>query len=154
MHPKLALALFPLLLPLSTPALRGQEDPSTPPVARSAPEPVVLSMEFRGGTLAEFVAAVRGRQPKANIVLAARAAGAKVPPMVLRDAGIEQTLEGAAMAAEAGFDVRVKEFRGDGEPVYSIVAYERPRQGVGPDPRESTQRVFSLNDLTDRKSVV
>jgi hypothetical protein len=72
--------------------------------------------------------------------------------MVLKGAGLEQALSGAAMAAEADFEVRVKEFRGEGEPVYSIVAYARPQQVVagvaGPDPKAEQQSVFSLNELT------
>lgn len=111
--------------------------------------PVVVSLEFPGGTIAEFVAAVRGGQPKANIVLSTKARDAKVPAMVLKSAGLEQALEGACMAAEADYDVRVKEFRGGGEPVYSIVAQKRHNPGVvqGVAYQEIAQRVFSVNTL-------
>ena len=121
------------------------------PSRRRAPEPVVVSLSFEGGSLKEFVAAVRKEQPKANIVLSQRAYDALIPPMVMRDAGVEQALEGACMAADANFQVRVKEFRGAGQPVYSIYAISQPQMGgvqaVGPKPGEMARRVLSISDL-------
>jgi hypothetical protein len=139
-------------------ALSAQDAQAGPsgPSRRAGPEPVVVSFSFEGGTLKEFVAAVRKDQPKANIVLATRADSAVIPPMILRDAGVEQALEGACMAAEADFQVRVKEFRGAGQPVYSIYAYAQPQSGgvqmVGPKPGQLHQRVLTLNDLTAQRA--
>lgn len=151
MNMKLVSAL--LLLPIS---LVAQDDPAKPtPAKRAVPEIVVVSLQFGGGTLAEFVAAVRQDQPKANVVLANAARQAVVPPMVLMNAGLEQALAGACMAAEADFDVRVQEFRGAGEPVYSIVANKRPgptNSVAGVNPNLIQQRVFSLNDLTAERA--
>lgn len=141
------LCLIPLAM-ASAPALAQDASPARQP-RRAVQPPALVSLEFMGGTMAEFVAAVRGDQAKANIVLATKARTAKVPPMVLKQAGIEQALEGACMAAEAEFDVRVKEFRGAGEPVYSIVAQKRHSATVqGPAGySDVSQRVFSVNSL-------
>ncbi len=144
------------LLLLSSFLLPAQEaggDPSP----HKAPRPMgaVVTASFRGGTLADFVAVVRAAEPRANIVVATVAATAKVPPMEVRGAGLDQLLNGACAVAEAEFVVRVNEFRGDGEPVYSIVAM--PQGPLGPQgqvqstpskPEESTA-VFSLNRLTE-----
>ena len=150
MNTKLAAAL--LLIPM---ALAAQEANTPAKKSRRAVSPpVVVTLKFAGGTMAEFVAAVREDQARANIVLATGARDASVPPMVLKSAGLEQALEGACMAAEADFDVRVKEFRGAGEPVYSIIAYKNkgPTAMAGVNPNSTQQRVFSLNDLTAERA--
>jgi len=157
MNQRLAAALLLIPMALSPMALTAQEAGGPAgPTRRRAPEPVVVSFTFDGGTLKEFVAAVRKDQPKANIVLATRANSAVIPPMILRDAGVEQALEGACMAAEADFQVRVKEFRGAGQPVYSIYAYAQPSPAgvtmVGPKPGDLHQRVLTLNDLTAQRA--
>ena len=146
MNTKLAAAL--LLIPMT---LAAQDASAQARVTRSKQEPVVVNLKFSGGTMAEFVAAVRHDQSRANIVLATGARDASVPPMVLKSAGLEQALEGACMAAEADYEVRVKEFRGAGEPVYSIVPYKRQNAAAamqGMNPNVTQQRVFSLNDIT------
>ena len=115
------------------------------------PAPVVVSTSFAGGTLAEFVAKIRAAEPKANIVVATAAVSAKLPPIELRGAGLEQALEGACAVAEAGFQVRVVEFKGSGEPVYSIIAVRQNQVGQVPtNAKEESTQVFSLNGLTDK----
>jgi len=105
--------------------------------------------------MAEFVATLRAVEPKANVIVATAAASARLPAIELRGAGIEQALEGACAVAEADSLVRVAEWKGSGEPVYSIIVMH---QGVNPGtattnapapkPDDSAQ-VFSLNRLTD-----
>ena len=142
-------------------ALPAQEQATTSHTAPPKPPAVVVTLSFRGGTMAEFVAAVRAAEPKANIVVAVGAVGAKLPAIELRGAGIDQALEGACAVAEAEYPIRIKEFNGPGEPVYSITSIAPPRaqydaQGTAttnpgaPAPRsdENTQ-VFSLNRLTE-----
>ncbi|HEB52026.1 MAG TPA: hypothetical protein ENI87_02100 [bacterium] len=134
-------------------SLVAQEAPEKAPPRLPVPNAVsiTVSIEFDGGSLEQFVRRIRQAQPKANIVLASAATAAQVPPMVLRNAGIEQALEGACMAAAADFRVRVKEFRGPGEPVYSIVA-ERTR-GAKPAPADRVvRRVFSLTSLSGERA--
>lgn len=129
--------------------------------AKEAPaRPVVVTATFPGGTMEEFVAVLRANEARANIIVAAAAAEAKLPRIELRGAGLDQALEGACAVAQAEFQVRSVQFPGQGEPVFSIVAVAAPRPagaagaGAGAGaasaakPDMSTQ-VFSLNRLTD-----
>lgn len=150
-----ALLMIPMALCVQGVSAQDARTQQAPRKARQMPAPVVVNLKFPGGTLAEFVSAVREDQSRANIVLATGARDAAVPPMVLKSAGLEQALEGACMAAEADFEVRVKEFRGAGEPVYSIIAYKRQSQtasAMGMNPNAPQQRVFSLNDITAERA--
>lgn len=158
MNKILATTLLLLAMPASLLAQDAQTGgPSGPAKKAKRPSgyPVVVTMQFDGGTMAEFVAAIRSDEEEANIVLATKARGALVPPMVLKNAGLEQALEGACMAAEADYQVRVKEFRGAGQPVFSITAYQgqkptrKAQAGRGID--DLTQRVFSLGELTAQR---
>jgi len=95
------------------------------------------------------------------------AADAKLPPMELRGAGLEQALEGACAIAESKALIRMKDFRGPGEPVFTIMALEptmavsstRPGGPSGPNStgalpvasRHEAAEVFSLNRLLDPK---
>lgn len=144
-------ALFACALPLSA------QEAGTPPAAvptQSAPPPKVarpvVTLTFQGGSMVEFIMAVRDHVPDANIVLADNAARAGVPPLVLRKAGLAQALEAACQVVEAPFEVRVKELRGDGEWVYTITAPKAPprvRSETTPPPPPA-QRIVSLQELT------
>ena len=150
--------LFSLALSLAALA----QEPQPPAESRPRPnmtQPVLVTLSFPGGTLAECVNKIRASEPRANIVVADDAAAATVPGLELRGAGLEQALEGISAVAMADFTVSVREFRGAGEPVYSIVAVSN----VGPTPpraaralREQEDRtatqVFSLNRLTDNST--
>lgn len=156
MNHKIVAAL--LLLPFCLPAQEPPPDaPASARNARRRPPAVTVTLEFDGGTMEQFVAAVRKEQGKANIVLADAARDARVPSLELKDAGIEQALEGACMAAEADYDVRVREFDGVGQPVYSIVAERSPVRGgragqvVRPGADDQQQRVMSLNTLIKQR---
>lgn len=122
----------------------------TPPKERW---PVVVSLTFGGGTLAEFVARVRACDSRVNIVLSTDAARAEVPPIELHGAGLDQVVQAVAASATAEFTVVAREYRGGGELVYTLVAAPvspgapMPRR-VDPNERVVTQ-VFSLNALTD-----
>jgi serine/threonine protein kinase len=79
----------------------------------------VVMEHVAGGTLEQFVAAIRAHNQKANIVVAQEAGGVRLRAIELRDAGIDQALEAACAVAAAGTEVRVREHKGHGEPVYS-----------------------------------
>lgn len=158
---------FALLLS-TLPAVAQDATISAPPAAKApAAAPVTVTLAFAGGTLAEFCAQLRHIEPRANIVVAPLAADAKLPPMDLRGAGLEQALEGACAIAESKALIRMKDFRGPGEPVFTILALEptmavsttRPGGPSGPTStgtvpaasRHEAAEVFSLNRLLDPK---
>ena len=130
------------------------QEPETAPRRPAAAPAVTVTLQFEGGTLATFVREVRGAQPKANIVVAGKAAEAMLPPIDLRDAGLMQALQGACEVAESDHEVRVRDFVGPGEPVLTIVADEKParsrRDAAEPVRREppAMTKVFSLGRLT------
>ena len=167
----LALSAFSLLGSLP---LLAQDDPTatsgTPargaPAANvSYPIPVFVTLSFQGGSLADFVAAIRKAEPKANILGAAGASSAVLPAMEIRGAGLTQVLEGACAVASGPMQVRMKEFRGPGESVFSIVAglpSGSPTSGGKPSgidtvtmpmksDRNDVSEVHSLNRLLDPK---
>lgn len=155
-----AFTLFCSALPL----LAQEPDAARPAAAKARPEPVLVTMKFAGGTLAEFCDHIRATEPRVNIVLAPLAATAKLPVMDLRGAGLEQALESACMVAESTAVIRIKDFRGPGEPVFTITATESAKSVGGMAPsgqpdgtapvgqvRAEKTEVFSLNRLLDPK---
>lgn len=152
--------------PDARPVGREYPGPAAPgPKSVGSAAPVLVTMSFPGGTLADFCDAIRAKEPRANIVLAPLAAGARLPAMDLRGAGLDQALEGACAIAESAALIRIKDFRGAGEPVFTITAQEPVMTvgKIGPDgkmstgsmpgtlPRTETTEVFSLNRLLDPK---
>jgi hypothetical protein len=141
----LSIALL-FALPLAAQEAATAPATVTPP-PRSKPPAVTVNVSFEGGTLGDFVGMLRKSEPKANIVVSPQATEATLPPLELKGAGIEQALEVACSVAEGKWMVHVKEFRGPGEPVFSLVATARP-QSATPLPTESHTQVFSLVMLT------
>lgn len=155
-------AALPLLAPLTaqgaghSPQPPGAPQPQSPPKPPAAPAPapaqqfLTVTMAFPGGTFGDFCAHIRAREPKANIVLAAVAAEATLPPMDLRGAGLDQALEGACLVAASTHHIAMKNIRGNGESVYTIVAHAPPQP---PETTTATRpegtEVFSLNRITD-----
>lgn len=121
---------------------------------QASARPVVVTATFPGGTMADFIAVLRASEPRANIIVAAAVAQAKLPRIELRGAGLDQALDGACAVAEAEFQVRSVPFPGQGEPVFSIVAVAAAKQSGGtgmanPPKVDVNTQVFSLNRLTD-----
>src|SRR5688572_20603779 len=146
--------LLPLLSVLALPLLAQEPVPTTPPPAPVQVKlpAVVVTLSFPGGSMAEFVAQVRAKEGKANIVVAEAANGARLPPIELRGAGLDQALEAACAVAQSELDIRVREFRGAGEPVYSVVAVARQgtattNPNANPNRNRVRTHVCSLNHL-------
>jgi hypothetical protein len=128
---------------------------------------IAVTLAFPGGTLGEFVGQIRAAEPVANIVLAPGAAAARLPAIDLRGAGLDQALESACAVAQSDVLIRVKDFRGRGQAVYTITATEptiavasgRPGPSGPSGPvttmpagaRRETTEVHSLNRLLDPK---
>ncbi|MCR9244115.1 MAG: hypothetical protein NXI31_03730 [bacterium] len=118
-------------------------------------EPPLVSMTFRGGTMARFVAEIRKAEPKCNIVVADAAAVAELPPMEVQDAGLDQVLDSACAVATSKMRIACQEQRGRGVPVFAILALPRQVSGVNVaatgfgKPANVTTMVLSLNRLTE-----
>lgn len=145
--------LLPLALLTCLP-LCAQEDPQAPPKAATTRPatvvPLTVTLSFWGGTVGEFVAAIAQADTKANIVVAPEAAAALLPAMELKWAGLEQALEAACLLAKGDAPIRVKEFRGNGSPVYTIIAAPQPPTVPGSKPATGLRtEVVSLNRVTD-----
>lgn len=160
MNTKSIAPLLLAMLAVSFAPVIAQNDVPPPKSAPSgAPKQAAntVTLKFAGGSMAEFVVAVRGEQSKANIVLAEQARDAKVPPMVLTHAGIRQALEGACSTAAASYEISVKEFspRGRngvdvGDPVYSILARNVKKGAAGFGQVIEPERfIYSLKELIE-----
>jgi hypothetical protein len=133
------------ILLLSFP-LAAQADPAVAQPPRARVQAPAVTLAFPGGTLAELVAQIREKEPRANIVVAAAAASAVLPPMELRGAGLDQVLDSACVVATGGQEVRLHGFHGGGEPVFAIVAVAKAPEAS----RESVRtEVFGLGTLTE-----
>lgn len=146
----LILASLPLLAAL--PAQDATAPNSQPASPRAAVQVRTVSLTFAGGTMAQFVTVIRDGVAKANIVVAPEASDVRLPAIELRDAGLDQALEAACAVASADFDVRVREHKGHGEPVYSIVTQpssSRPATKPKAQAPSTATMVRSLARLVD-----
>jgi hypothetical protein len=143
-----SLATLLLLLPLTA------QEPQAPPASASPSAPSrpkepgpTVTLAFRGGTLAEFVAQLRQAEPRANIVMDPAVAKAVLPEMDLRGAGLDQALDSACLVAASDRRIHLKDFRGAGEPVFTLVALTKAPE-ANRDILLRTE-VFGLGRLTD-----
>jgi hypothetical protein len=166
MRTLLRLSLF--CLPLLAQAPEVQEPPPPPPpdsqpgaiIEEIVPTqkrppmpqpPVLVTMKFPGGTMADFVLTLRQLEPKANVMVAAAAADAVLPALELRGAGLSQVLQSACAVAESHLEIRVKESRGEGEAVFAITARALPPAQDPFAARAQRTKVFSLSRLLESK---
>jgi hypothetical protein len=146
MKPHVSLAMLSaLLLPL--PVLSAQEQ-GTPPG-----HPITISLSYQGGTLADFVEQIRGKEPKANVIVAALAMQIRLPAIEMRGAGLDAVLQAACAAAEGPREIRVQEFRSVGEPVYSMLVESNGTNAEAEERVRRTTQVHSLNHLIDGHAV-
>jgi hypothetical protein len=143
----LTCSLLLLLAPLA--AQEPAPAPQPPAAAAKPREPApTVTLTFAGGPLADFVAQLRRAEPRANIVVEPAAATAVLPPLDLRATGLDQALDAACVVAASEHTIRMKDFRGSGEPVFTILAVRQPK---GPEQvREGVRtEVFGLARLTE-----
>ena len=141
-------------------AVSGAFEFQGPTSAPKAPAAVAVSVSFafEGGTLAELCDLLRRLDAKPNIVVAPLAAAAKLPAMNLVGASVDQALSAACAVAASDVRIALKEFRGPGEPVFTILAQApKAAEATEPDaaangareasPARTATRVFSLNKV-------
>jgi hypothetical protein len=148
-----AIALSCLFTCLSAAAQAGQPDaPGAAPVVTEARKVVRVSVDFEGGTFADFVTQVR-RAGEVNIIANPGLERVQVPALKLRDVGVEAALEAVArMVSTDRVNVSIADFRqGGGQPVYTVYVNfrEKGHDVVANVARTSTQvAVLTLERLT------
>ncbi|MBK8098519.1 MAG: hypothetical protein IPK26_15525 [Planctomycetes bacterium] len=121
--------------------------------ARAARPIAFVSLDFAGGTMAQFVRELRSAQPKANVALGEGAENTRVPALKVTDTTVGQALEVAAAVAavgENGEQIAVREVGGGpGEAVYAVQAVRTHIVGMNGGQPTTQVRVFSLAQLTE-----
>jgi len=110
------------LVPLSVRGLAAQEAGAqqAKKVSSQANDPVV-SLDFAGGSLAKFAAALREVGDDVNIVLPSLATEVDLPALVLSRASVESALKSIGSIASEDFRVEVATLRSAlGKPVYAV----------------------------------
>lgn len=176
-HPYTTARLSRLLVPLAALALVGGSvatahaaQPQAPaehqPAGRvSSTEGPIVSVDFLGGTVADYVDALRGAAAgpdtaAVNVAVSKRAATVELPPVQLRSVTLHTALRAATYAAELpdGAELKVDAMpywdNGAGPAVAAFaltVSEPRSPQTGGhaaqPSPTDSILRVMSLRDL-------
>ena len=152
MRPSNPRVMLPLVVLSLLAALPAQEQTGPTPVRADALAPRV-SVQFPGGTLKDFVQAIRAVAADVNIVLPDRADKVPVPPITLRNALVMNALEAAAVVQDRDeYQMQVKAFAAGREqaPVYAIrIEAPRSTSPVGPAGGASNTRVLSLRTITE-----
>ena len=163
MNKKHTTAVLLTLLTVAIPGVVAQDAPASESSAQSAlvtkhaaskPDPVAITIEFEGGTMAQFVAAVKAEQPRSNIVLATKARDAKVPAISSKEAGLGPLLRACCISSESDYEIVVQDYTGDGEPVYLIAAMAKrsSRTRAEVRPQSARSAVYTLSQLTMARS--
>ena len=145
-----------LLAALATgPQAAAQADPSGR-ASRQAGE--VVSVDFEGGTLADFADALRDAGKDVNILLPDTAHDVAVPAVTLRQASVEAALNAVGSIVDPNYLVEVRTQRaGQGNSVHALRVLAKSSQqvsgvvaGNGPGSSRPTDvQVFSLRSLTE-----
>jgi hypothetical protein len=163
----LAVLSAAILAAVLTPGAKAQAAPSPqpPPATATTADPLAaapvprISLRFAGGTLAEFVAAVRAAGTGINVVSSSLADRVPVPAVTLTDVAVDEALRAVGDVVPGTFRVKVDGDRQPkGKPVFSIAVAEAPRgptaTAIGPngmvtgDEPFRIVKVFSLRELT------
>lgn len=141
-----ALASLVVAAPLSaqnTPQPAAQQQAPQPD-----PAPGRFDIDFAGGTVDQYVEAIRRAHPAANIVVLAGAGAYGVPAIRLRNVTVTAALQAVEQrgtlesGAEFWLAVAVNRVQGGAEPVHQLQYAQRTREGG-----ERTTRVWSVADL-------
>jgi hypothetical protein len=151
----LSLVLLPLL---PATAQQPHKDGDETRTARAPRQ--TISLDFAGGTLAEYVAGLRGVGQNVNIVLPELASRVRVPPLALRETSVEAALRAVTHVVDPGFQLGINVSQGSsphagpiGEPVYSVqirqvvTGSNRAPASAGTSPSGRNVRVFALRHL-------
>jgi hypothetical protein len=117
-----------------------------------APGTQTISIDFRGGSLEQFVDAICRAGKNINILLSSAGSKINLPPMKLHNAGVEAALQAAGQIVTSDYRIQVRPYHsGVGEPVYSVAVQEISQvvtqAGFAPSSRQV--RVFSLKVITE-----
>jgi hypothetical protein len=118
------------------------------------PEPVI-TLSFPGGTLAQYVTAVKGsvREP-INILCPEIARDVPLPEVSLRDVAVDSALKALAQVLQPEYAVDVSSIRArDGRPIYTVSVARRSGKVHAAismaEPAEKIVMVFSLRTLIE-----
>lgn len=151
------------LLTLALAGVAQQANPDAPPKRGQAPH--TLSVDFKGGTLAEYVAALRAAGTNVNVVLPDSATKVRVPALVLRETSVEAALRAVTTVVDPSIQLNVNTSVGTlpnqgpiGEPVYSVQVRQiesnpfgnMPGTAQPSTPSARVVRVFALRSLLKR----
>jgi hypothetical protein len=152
----------PLLFPLYARLLAAflitslaAQEPATTAVtapAKPAPSDRQISLQFQGGSLEQFVGAVRQKYPDVNIIVNELAHDVKVPAVTVVDVGIEAVLQAVAGAGSERYRLGLATQQTSGNPVYSIGILPLGQAALGgaAQATRSEVRVLSLRKLTEK----
>lgn len=132
------------------------QDPAVEKSSQTWSDPVI-SLEFAGGSLAKFAAALRKVGDDVNIVMPKVAEEVELPSLTLSQATVESALNSIAAVVSDDFRIRVKTLRSQfGKPVYAVSVVtlrSRKKSGASNQAEQANSgnrvEVVSLKYLTD-----
>ena len=141
-----ALSLPPIAAALFLSTLLGT---AVSPAQNAQPTRGIVSIDFGGGSLEDFVEEIRGAGENINILIPPEAAEVTVPAVSLKNVGVEAALEAVAtITLSETVSVGVSTKLGAGVPIYAVrVNFSGPsrRSGSG----NLDVRVISIRSLTE-----
>jgi hypothetical protein len=99
------LLLASLALPLAIPAQEAGTANS------QAPGTQTISIDFRGGSLEQFVDAICRAGKNINILLSSAGSKINLPPMKLHNAGVEAALQAAGQIVTSDYRIQVRPYQ-------------------------------------------
>ena len=120
-------SLLCLVLATGSLAAQGTQKPDESPVPATQAAFPTVSIQFRGGTLRDYLEALRATGDH-NIVIPERAERVVVPPLTLKAVSLANAIEIVAKTTDRErFSVAMTRLEGRGNPVYAVQVEERQR---------------------------